>query len=325
MRWRPLRWPLFPTSPHDEAGECVKKGPRTGLRLGTRAGRLSGCGSKALAGSAPDVRGAVPPLVPPSGQLRGSGTEAAAKRCDYSHIVRIRAGTSGWSYAAWKGRFYPADLPAHRMLPAYAARLDTVEVNATFYRMPRPATLADWREQVPEGFRFALKAPQRITHAARLAGAEDALGVFQRAAAELGPKLGPVLFQLPPTMKQDLPRLRDFLALLPRGGRAAFEFREPSWFDEAVLSALAAAGAALCVADTEEGETPLIPTAGFGYLRLRRPDYDLPALARWASRVSSQPWAEAFVFFKHEDEARGPELAQAFNALWTAGGAEVHP
>ncbi len=239
--------------------------------------------------------------------------------------MRIRAGTSGWSYAAWKGRFYPPDLPARRMLPAYAARLEAVEVNATFYRMPRPATLADWGEQVPEGFRFALKAPQRITHVARLAGAEDAVGAFERAAAELGAKLGPMLFQLPPTLKPDLPRLRDFLALLPRGARVAFEFREPGWFQDRVLSMLAQAGAALCLADTEESETPLAATAGFGYLRLRRPDYDRAALARWLERISAQPWAEAYVFFKHEDEARGPELAQIFNAMWRGEGAAAHP
>jgi uncharacterized protein YecE (DUF72 family) len=211
------------------------------------------------------------------------------------------------------------------MLPAYAARLEAVEVNATFYRMPRPATLADWREQVPEGFRFALKAPQRITHLARLAGAEDAVRAFEMAAAELGPKLGPILYQLPPSMKQDLPRLRDFLALLPRGARVAFEFREPGWFHEPVLAALSDASAALCVADTEEGETPLVATAGFGYLRLRRPDYDGAALARWLARISNQPWADAYVFFKHEDEARGPELAQAFDAMWRAGEATAHP
>lgn len=239
--------------------------------------------------------------------------------------MRIRAGTSGWSYAAWKGRFYPPDLPARRMLAAYAARLDTVEGNATFYRLPRPATLADWREQVPEGFRFALKAPQRITHAARLSGADDALGAFLRAAAELGPKLGPVLFQLPPTLRQDLPRLREFLPLLPRGGRYAFEFREPSWFDDRTLAALADAGVALCTADTDDGEGPLVPTAPFGYLRLRRADYDDRALARWAARVAGQPWTDAFVFFKHEDEARGPALALAFRALLAGGEASARP
>ncbi len=239
--------------------------------------------------------------------------------------VRIRAGTSGWSYAAWKGRFYPPGLPTRHMLPAYAARLDAVEVNATFYRLPRPATLADWREQVPAGFSFALKAPQRITHVSRLARAEDAVQAFLRAASELGPALGPILFQLPPTLKRDLPRLRAFLAMLPGGGRFAFEFREPSWLDEGVLSVLAGAGAALCIADTEEGRTPLAATARFGYLRLRRPDYDRAALAGWLERIAAQPWSEAFVFFKHEDEARGPALAQQLDALWKGTGAGAHP
>jgi uncharacterized protein YecE (DUF72 family) len=232
--------------------------------------------------------------------------------------VRIRAGTSGWSYAAWKGRFYPSDLPARRMLPAYAERLDTVEVNATSYRMPLPAMLAAWREQVPDGFRFALKVPRFLTHRARAAGARE-VGAFERAAAELGPKLGPVLFQFPATLKLDLPRLRQFLALLPRGGRAAFEFREPSWLQEPVLSALGAAGAALCVSDTEEGQTPLVPTAAFGYLRLRRPDYDQAALDGWLARISAQGWDEAFVFFRHEDEARGPRLAMRLAAMAGAG------
>lgn len=242
----------------------------------------------------------------------------------YFSRVRIRAGTSGWSYAAWKGRFYPADLGAPRMLSHYSARLDTVEVNATFYRMPRPATLADWREQVPDHFRFAVKAPQRITHVARLGRAGDPVGVLLRATAELGAKLGPLLFQLPPTMKADLPRLRDFLALLPRGTRSAFEFRDPSWYTERTLAALSDAGAALCVADTDEGETPLVATAGFGYLRLRRADYDPSALVRWAARISAQPWAEAFVFFKHEDDARGPELATRMAGL-AAEGAAAQP
>jgi uncharacterized protein YecE (DUF72 family) len=238
--------------------------------------------------------------------------------------VQIRAGTSGWSYAAWKGRFYPPDLPTRRMLPAYAARLDAVEANATFYRMPRPATLADWREQVPAGFRFALKAPQRITHVSRLAGSVDTVQSFLAATAELGPTLGPILFQLPPTSKRDLPRLRDFLALLPRGARVAFEFREPSWLDVSVLTALADVGAALCLTDTEDGETPLAATAGFGYLRLRRPDYDDAALGRWLARLTTQPWGEAFVFFKHEDEARGPRLAMRLAAMAGAAAA-VHP
>jgi uncharacterized protein YecE (DUF72 family) len=226
--------------------------------------------------------------------------------------VRILAGTSGYSYPAWKGPFYPAGLPASRMLSAYAARLPTVEINATFYRMPQPSTLATWRGEVPAAFVFALKAPQRITHQKRLAGAGDEVGFFLRAAAELGGSLGPILWQLPPTFRKDVPRLRAFLELLPRGGRHAFEFRHASWRDDDVLSTLSEAGAALCIADDEGATTPLAATAGFGYLRLRRPDYDDAALARWAEGVRTQPWSDAFVFFKHEDEARGPDYALRF-------------
>ncbi|HYG70480.1 MAG TPA: DUF72 domain-containing protein, partial [Anaeromyxobacteraceae bacterium] len=214
-----------------------------------------------------------------------------------------------------KGRFYPADLPRSRMLEAYARRFPTVEINATFYRLPAPHVVATWRDAVPGDFRFAVKAPQRITHLKRLLDCEDLVARFYEVAAELRGGLGPVLFQLHPGMKADVPRLRAFLALLPHGGRAAFEFRHPSWFDDAVYVALADAGAALCVADTDDGETPTIPTAGFGYLRLRRAEYDLPALARWRDRILAQRWQEAFVFFKHEDEARGPVFATAFALL----------
>ncbi len=227
--------------------------------------------------------------------------------------MRILTGTSGWSYPAWKGRFYPADLPSTAMLGWYARRLASVEVNATFYRMPRPAMLAAWAAAVPPGFTFALKAPQRITHRLRLAAAGDAVGWFYRAAAELGAALGPVLFQVPPTSRKDLPRLRDFLALLPRGGRAAFELRHPSWHDAETLEALAAAGAALCVADDPaQAPTPRVATGRFGYLRLRRPDYDDRALEAWAAWIRAQAWDDAFVFFKHEDEALGPAYALRF-------------
>ncbi len=236
--------------------------------------------------------------------------------------MRLRAGTSGWSYPAWKGRFYDARLPASRMLAAYAARLPTVEINATFYRMPKPATLAGWRAEVPPGFVFAAKAPQRVTHVKRLAGVADEVGFFLRAAAELGGALGPVLWQLPPSLKKDLPRLREFLALLPRGARSAVEFRHDSWRGDDVLAALADAGVALCLAEDEGRTTPPAATAGFGYLRLRRPDYDDAALARWLEVVRAQPWSDAFVFFKHEDEARGPEYALRFAAL---AGAEAAP
>ncbi|WP_242395641.1 DUF72 domain-containing protein [Anaeromyxobacter oryzisoli] len=229
--------------------------------------------------------------------------------------MAIRTGTSGWSYAAWKGPFYPAHLPSSRMLAYYAARLSAVEVNNTFYRLPRPGTLAGWRAEVPPGFVFALKAPQRITHMQRLAGADDTVSYFLHGAAELGPALGPMLWQLPPTFKKDLGRLRDFLALLPPGGRHAFEFRHPSWLAEDAFALLADRGAALCVAQDEERETPLVATAPFGYLRLRRPDYDPAALRAWAGRLAAQPWRDAFVFFKHEDGARGPALALAMAEL----------
>jgi len=233
----------------------------------------------------------------------------------YGRPMRVLAGTSGYSYPAWVGRFYPEKLPASRMLAAYAARLPAVEINATFYRMPQAKTLATWRTQVPPAFVFALKGPQRVTHVKRLAGAAEDVAFFQRTAAELGAALGPVLWQLPPSLRKDLPRLRDFLALLPRGGRAAFEFRHESWHGDDVLAALSDAGAALCIADDEERSTPVVATAGFGYLRLRRPDYDDAALGRFAETVRAQPWDDAFVFFKHEDEARGPDLALRFGTL----------
>jgi uncharacterized protein YecE (DUF72 family) len=239
----------------------------------------------------------------------------AAQRAAIRRTMRVLAGTSGYSYPAWKGRFYDAGLPASRMLSAYAARLPAVEINNTFYRMPKPSTLASWRGEVPDSFVFALKAPQRVTHVKRLAGAAEDVATFLRAAAELEGLLGPVLWQLPPTLKKDVARLRDFLALLPRGGRAAFEFRHESWSSDDVLAALSDAGAALCIADDEARSTPLVATAGFGYLRLRRPDYDDAALARWAEAVRAQRWSDAFVFFKHEDEARGPELALRFGKL----------
>jgi uncharacterized protein YecE (DUF72 family) len=230
--------------------------------------------------------------------------------------VRIAIGTSGWSYPAWRGRFYAPEVTPRTMLPAYAARLPTVEVNATAYRMPRATMLAAWRAAVPPGFTFSVKAPQRITHRLRLApAAAEPLGWFYRVAAELGATLGPVLFQVPPSMRKDLPRLRDFLALLPRSGRAVFSLPNASWRDGEVMRALADAGAALCVTDTDEETMPLLATAGFGYLRLRRSSYDDEALLAWAERIRTQPWREAFVYFKHEDEARGPAFALRMRAL----------
>jgi len=239
--------------------------------------------------------------------------------------VRVYTGTSGFSYPAWNGSFYPPRLPAWARLAHYATRLDTVEANATFYRLPRPEVLAGWRAQVPSGFTFALKAPRRVTHERRLRDVDAVLAAFSRAAAELGDTLGPVLYQLPPTFARDLPRLRDFLALLPRGAASAFEFRHPSWFDDAVLAALEDAGAALCAAETDEAEPLLATTASFGYFRLRRASYGPAELGRWAERIQAQPWREAFVYFKHEDEARGPAFALALRELLRSSASAPQP
>lgn len=213
------------------------------------------------------------------------------------------------------------------MLAHYAGRLETVEANATFYRMPRPEMLAGWRAEVPAGFVFALKAPRRVTHVRRLRDVEGELAAFYAAAAELGASLGPVLYQLPPSLKRDLPRLEDFLATLPSGGRAAFEFRDASWLEDETLAALSSHGAAACAVDAREGATPLVATADFGYVRLRREDYAAADLRAWAERILSQRWSEAFVYFKHEDQARGPALAAALREVMSglAGAADPHP
>ena len=229
--------------------------------------------------------------------------------------MRVLPGTSGFSYKAWKGSFYPEDLPDSEMLRYYSSRLPAVEINNTFYRMPRAALLQSWAEQVPDGFAFALKATQQITHRKRLKDAQEAVSFFLQVATTLGDRLGPVLFQLPPNLKKDLPRLTDFLALLSPSCRAAFEFRHESWFDDEVFGALSSARAALCWAEDEDLATPNESTAGWGYLRLRRPDYSGADLAAWAERIRGQPWSEAYVFFKHEDEGTGPRLADELRAL----------
>jgi uncharacterized protein YecE (DUF72 family) len=238
--------------------------------------------------------------------------------------MQVQAGTSGYNYAEWRGRFYPERLPAARMLAFYAERFSTVEINATFYRMPTPRLAESWAGQVPETFTFSLKAPRRITHDRRLKDCADAVRGFCEAASALGPRLAVLLFQLPPNFKADLDRLRTFLDLLPPGARAAFEFRHPSWWDEAVYSALRERKVALCVADSEERHTPLVPTAPFGYLRLRDEGYSEHDLTRWVDRIRAQPgWREAFVYFKHEDEGRGPEFAASFMAALASSGSAL--
>jgi len=226
--------------------------------------------------------------------------------------VAFLVGTSGFSYPAWRGTFYPEKLPAKGMLRYYAERFPTVEVNNTFYRMPNLATLEGWAAEVPDDFSFVLKASKRITHDKRLNDVGDSVEYLLRTAATLGSKLGPFLVQLPPSMKKDLPRLRDFLPLLGRA-RAAFEFRHPSWFEDDVYAALRECNAAWCVADTgEEGDPPFVSTADWGYLRLRRVEYGEEDVRTWARRVREQPWGDAYVFFKHEDAGTGPRLAAQF-------------
>jgi uncharacterized protein YecE (DUF72 family) len=226
--------------------------------------------------------------------------------------MNVRVGTSGYNYVAWKGSFYPAELPASKMLPYYAARFPTVEINATFYRMPTPKTLAGWAAATPEPFVLALKAPQRITHFARLRGVDDPLRFFCDTARTLGAKLGPLLFQLPPNFKKDLDRLSETLALLPPGLRCAFEFRHDSWLAEDVYDLLRRRNTALCIADSATASTPLVATADFGYLRLRDEGYTEADLARWAETIRGfgETWRETFVYFKHEEAGTGPAFAR---------------
>lgn len=226
----------------------------------------------------------------------------------------FRVGTSGYSYAPWKGRFYPPRLAAGDMLSFYARHFDAVEINSSFYRVPAPATLEKWAGQVPASFRFAFKAPRRITHDRRLQDPDGAIA-FLEVLAGLGMRLGPVLFQLPPVFSLDLPRLDAFLRGLPPAISIAFEFRHASWFTEVVFERLRAHGAALCLAQTDTLETPWAATARFGYLRLRRSTYSDTELMALIDRAAAARWDETYVFFKHEDEARGPELAARLLSL----------
>jgi uncharacterized protein YecE (DUF72 family) len=222
-------------------------------------------------------------------------------------------GTSGFSYAQWRGPFYPAELPASDMLAWYAARLPAVEINNTFYRLPKRSVLEGWAGQVPESFRFALKASRRITHQKRLKDAGDETRYLLDTTQALGARLGAVLFQLPPNLKLDLERLDRFLEFLPPGTRAAFEFRHPSWLDPSVLERLRARACAWVVNDDAEAEpADFLVTAPWAYLRLRREAYPLEQLAAWAARIRARELDEAFVFFKHEDAGVGPRLAAEF-------------
>ena len=232
--------------------------------------------------------------------------------------MNFYVGTSGYSYKEWKGTFYPEDLPDKQMLHFYGERFRSVEINNTFYRMPKVSVLEAWASEVPADFKFVLKASQRITHMQRLKDAGDSLMYLLKTAQALQERLGPLLFQLPPFLEKDAPRLRDFLALFPphHHQRVAFEFRHQSWFDEEIFGLLREHRAVLCIAEAENDlDIPFVSTADWGYLRLRRPDYGDPELKAWGDRVRQQNWQDAFVFFKHEDEGKGPQLAKRFLEL----------
>jgi uncharacterized protein YecE (DUF72 family) len=231
----------------------------------------------------------------------------------------IRIGASGFSYKEWLGSFYPEKLPGAKMLAYYAERLPTVEINYTFRAMPREAMLEGWAAKTPAHFRFALKAPQRITHFARLRGTSETLDYFIKTAHTLGDRLGPILFQLPPDLARDDELLKDFIAQIDRRVHAAFEFRHASWFAGPALQALRSAGAALCIAETEKLVSPIEATAPQVYLRLRKETYDEAALKEWAGQIRNlaASASEIFIYFKHELAA--PQLAIRLQALVASG------
>ena len=224
----------------------------------------------------------------------------------------VWVGTSGYNYPEWKGSFYPDDLAAKKMLPYYAARFPTVEINYTFYRMPTEKLVAGWADQVPSPYRFTLKAPRRITHDSRLKDATDSTARFCEVAATLGDKLGTLLFQLPPFLRKDLALLDAFLPTLPAGARAAFEFRHASWFDDEVFSRLQAKNLSVCIADSEKLSTPVRITADYAYFRLRDEGYTPDDIKRWGDTIATSTAAlrDVFVYFKHEESGKGPEFAR---------------
>ena len=224
----------------------------------------------------------------------------------------IYVGTSGYNYPEWKGTFYPANLSSSKMLPYYAERFSTVEINYTFYRMPTAALVAGWASQVPADFKFTLKAPKRITHDRRLRDVTESVHGFCEAAAELGPRLGAMLFQLAPNFKKDLAVFDAFLDVLPPRLCAAFEFRHESWLDDEIYGRLRARNLALCIADSEKRTTPLMATADYGYLRLRDEGYTEQHIAEWADKVRmlETQCRDIYVYFKHEDEGKGPEFGR---------------
>lgn len=238
--------------------------------------------------------------------------------------MKLRAGTSGYAFKEWKGVFYPEDLPDDGQLSYYASRFPSVEINNTFYRLPKEHVLKEWAAQVPDGFTFAIKASQRITHHARIKPeSASAVEFLLKNTATLGDKLGPILFQLPPNLKRDFDRLRAFLDTLPEDRRYAIEFRHESWFDDDVYEALRARDISLVVTEQPEFASPVVATATWGYARLHKLDYDAAALAAWAKRIAAMPWREALIYFKHDEgEGSGPPAVDAFIAAFAALGAQ---
>ncbi len=228
--------------------------------------------------------------------------------------MKLHAGTSGFAFKEWKGSFYPTDLKDDAMLGFYASKFPTVEINNTFYRLPKEDVLRAWASQVPDPFTFAIKASQRITHHARLKPeCASAVEFLLKNTSSLAGRLGPILFQLPPNLKKDFGRLRAFLDTLPADRRYTIEFRHESWFDDDVFAALRERDIPLCVTEQPEFASPVVATASWGYARLHRLDYDEAALSAWATRIAGQPWTEAFVFFKHDEGiGSGPPAVDAF-------------
>jgi len=238
--------------------------------------------------------------------------------------MKIHVGTSGFGYKEWKGKFYPEKISPKEMLRFYAERLNTVEINNTFYHMPVANVLAAWAEQVTDNFIFALKAPQVITHIKRLRSVSSETGYLFKSLSILNRKLGPVLFQFPKTFRADKEVLEHFLALIPRTALCAFEFRSPSWLEGGIPDLLRDKGFSWCIEDTDDQPIEeILSTAPWGYLRLRRSDYTDADLSNWAEKILSQQWEKAFVFFKHEDDgAKGPKLAMRFQELVKPGTGE---
>ena len=227
--------------------------------------------------------------------------------------MTLYVGTSGYSYKEWKGRFYPAQIPAKDMLPYYASHFQAVELNNTFYRLPQPSMIDNWKAQVPDNFRFSAKASQGITHFRRLKDAASATKLMMERFASFEDRLGVVLFRLPPEMKKDIKRLETFLKHLPANPPSAFQLEDPTWVDDDVRQLLSSQNRALVVLDTDEMPASHIDkTANWGYMRLRRAGYSESELKKWIARMRAQKWKHTFVFFKHEDEGTGPKLAAQF-------------